>query len=110
MNIKTFKKGDIAYLLQHRHDDLEEVKIDSVGRIYVHIGSSRFQPHYYPECLRNSCIDDLLFKSINDYEDYKEHIKLEKELRNAFDRLEMRKISLSKLRKIKEILEGDNET
>lgn len=108
MNIKDFKKCDSAYLFDYRHNKLKEIKIDSVGRTYVHIGYEKFKEHpYYPECLTNTVSDDLLFKSITDYEDYKEHNRLKKELHDAFDWFEVRRIPLSKLRKIKEILEGD---
>jgi len=125
-SIKDFQKGDRVYILNF-HDrntklenaDIEEVFVISVGRKFVYVSKNAdadknnwnvtaFAERDYAQGYLVENKDwgtkNLLFRNIQDIEDYKELEQLSIWFRYATSK----KYTLEQLRKVKEILEGEN--
>ncbi len=121
MNLKDFEKGQKAYILSYgygsRKEYVVECKIVSVGRKYVttspypYVNTKKFEVH---ENYENALLEvngygglDLLFKTKEDIEQYKELRELRRWLSNeAANWRHCNSYSLEQLRAVKEILEG----
>lgn len=129
INIKDFKVGDEVitvinerdYVNGGRKDTIRKEKVMSVGRKYVQVtrfADERFTDKflakdYFPYGLveANGIGEKLyLFKSMEDYQDYKKSLQL---IDFIYDKLhysnELRNLTLKQLEAIKEIIEDDME-
>lgn len=129
MNIKDFKVGDEVitvinerdYMNGGRKDTIRKEKVMSVGRKYVQVtrfGDEHFidkfsAEDYFPYGLVNAeGIGEkiYLFKSMEDYQDYKKSLQL---IDFIYDKLYYRSglsnLTLKQLEAIKEIIDGNKE-
>ena len=130
MEIKEFKKGDTAFLLNRHYrgeETVSEVYVASVGRKYVHIAPSADAPEWerkaYKQtdynCTGNNILPYLeesdnwgnnrnfLFKSREGIDEYRERLELEEWYKKTVrDFNSEKKLSTEQLRKIREIITG----
>lgn len=121
LTVKDFREGDIVYVLTrqrgtNKESSIKEQTVTAVGRKYVTVGYNAWSQKYMDwnaEYLQEK-VDfgepNLLFKTRSDAEEYVEKIELALWL-GCMSVSSAEKYSIRQLRKVKEILKGeDSET
>lgn len=124
MNIKDFKVGDTVYILDYRYRSdiseaiVEKALVTKVGRKYVSAKPNKYlhfdieykfhdnlNKVYY--LASNDTMENKLFRSIQDLNDWKESEALYKEVRSFFGCF-YTNLTLDQLRRIKDIIDEND--
>lgn len=120
MTIKDFTVGQTAYVYStDKRDNPEkgyrEVTVKKVGRVYVTVGGrweTKYEVGYNDESylVEAGNYASYLFRTKQDLDDYFERQHIIGYLRAVFEWSSITKLSLAKLRAVKQIIDGEEST